>query len=392
MAEKIKYIFVAALLCASVLIQGYWSQSEGDVPIRPVRVLVLKKAKNMELTVQGTSTLIDEEHPQILEDKVPGFTSRVYATSDGIWIHDKEYKTRRLALEPDREAAITLNNRRFRGHLTILAGPDRTLNVINVVDLEQYIKGVLYHEISHRWPIEAIKAQAVATRSYAVYAMQEKEGKEFDVTNDIYSQVYGGRNSERFRTSLAVDATRGQLLAYRGKVLPAFFHATCAGMTEDAVEVWNINLPPLKSVACPYCEISPHLRWKRNFRLKDIQEKLNANGYKIGLIKDITVVQRNQSDRIKLLKITGRAGEVITLSGKDFRNIIGPNDIRSNNYEVVMKGYYVDFYGRGWGHGVGLCQWGAYGMAQKEFDYKEILMHYYPGAQLIPLGELKLKL
>jgi stage II sporulation protein D len=79
------------------------------------------------------------------------------------------------------------------------------------------------------------------------------------------------------------------------------------------------------------------------------------------------------------------------INGKDFRNIIGPNDIRSNSYEIVMEGYYVDFYGRGWGHGVGLCQWGAYGMAQKSFDYKAILSHYYPGSKLVSIDELDLK-
>jgi stage II sporulation protein D len=389
--EKIKYILCVLLLGGAGMTAGHWAGCAGESPTRPVRVLVLKSAKNLELTVPGTFSLIDEEHSKVLEEKAPALKSKVYATSKGIWINGREYPTRRLAIEPDRDTAIAINNRRFRGHVTIMASKG-LLDVINVVDLEQYIKGVLYHEVSHRWPLEAIKAQAVATRSYAVYSMQQKEGKDFDVTNDIYSQVYGGKNSERFRTNLAVDGTKGQVLVYQRKVLPAFFHATCAGITEDASEVWNVKLPPLKSMDCPYCQSSPHMRWKRNFRLKDIQAKLNAAGHKIGLIKDIVIVERNASDRIKTLKITGRAGESIRIPGKDFRNIIGPNDIRSNNYEVVMKGWYVDFYGRGWGHGVGLCQWGAYGMAQQQFDFKAILNHYYPRAELTDLDKLNLKL
>ena len=99
------------------------------------------------------------------------------------------------------------------------------------------------------------------------------------------------------------------------------------------------------------------MRWKKNFRLRDIQTKLNDNGYSVGLIEKIEIAQRNASDRIRTLKITTREGKSMTISGKNFRNIVGPNVIRSNSYEIVMRGYYVDFYGRGWGHGVGFCQW-----------------------------------
>jgi len=392
MVKKIKYIAAMFLLTSLLFTHEHWAGSASETATRPVRVLVLRDVKSLELSVQGNFTLIDEEHPQILEDKIEGFSSSVYATEEGISIRGKVYKTRQLAIEPDRDASVAVNKRRFRGHVTISVTPRRTLSVINVVDLEQYIKGVLYHEISHRWPIEAIKAQAVATRSYAIYAMQQNERRDFDVTNDIYSQVYGGRNSERFRTGLAVDATKGQVLVYGGKVLPAFFHATCAGMTENVSEVWNLSMSPLESVVCPYCQTSPHMRWKRNFRLKDIQDKLNDKGHKMGLIKDIAVVERDKSDRIKKLRVTGRFGEALTIPGKDFRALMGPNDIRSNNYEIVMKGYYVDIYGRGWGHGVGLCQWGAFGMAQKNFDYKKILQHYYGGAKLLRIDQLNLKL
>lgn len=390
MASKIKYIFWALVALAAVAAQLHFisiARSSGE-NAQQIRVSVLREAKSFELAVQGSFTFIDETRGLILEEQEESVYSTVKATKSGISVGGIGYATKRLAIEPDRDASISINKRRFRGHVTIMAMPDLTVNVINTVELEQYIKGVLYHEISHRWPIEAIKAQAVATRSYAVYAMRQNKSRDFDVTNDIYSQVYGGKNSERFRTGIAVDATRGEVLVYKDKILPAFFHATCAGMTEDAGEIWDMDLPPLQGVVCPYCQISPHLRWKRNFRLKDIQDKLNVNGYKVGLIKDIAIVQRNAGDRIKLLKITSRTGAAVTINGKDFRNIIGPNDIRSNNYEVVMEGYYADFYGRGWGHGVGLCQWGAYGMAERRFDYKAILKHYYPGAQIVSVDEL----
>ena len=125
------------------------------------------------------------------------------------------------------------------------------------------------------------------------------------------------------------------------------------------------------------------MRWKKNFRLKDIEDILNAGNRKTGPIKQIAIVDRNRSERINTLKITSRDGKQTLISGKDFRQAIGPNVLKSNNYEITMKGYYVDFVGKGWGHGVGMCQWGARGMALQQFTYKQILSYYYPHAALI---------
>ena len=255
--------------------------------------------------------------------------------------------------------------------------------VVNAVELENYIKGVLYHEVSHYWPMESLKAQAVAARSYALYQMQMNRHKDFDVTSDIYSQVYGGRGSERYRTNIAIERTKGLVMVYRGKLLLAYFHATCAGHTEDVSELWKEDLPPLKGVACSFCRFSPHFFWKKNFRLKDIQDKLNAKGYGLGLIKEIRIIERNTSGRIKTLEIETRDGKKANISGKDFREIIGPNNIKSNNYEVDMQGYYMDLIGKGWGHGVGMCQWGAAQMASEGYSYEQILKYYYPGVDIV---------
>jgi stage II sporulation protein D len=142
-------------------------------------------------------------------------------------------------------------------------------------------------------------------------------------------------------------------------------------------------MAPLKGVPCAFCQFSPHMSWKRNIRLKDMQDSLISRGHKIGLIKDIAILNRNRSGRIEELKITDRTGKEIILSGKDFREAVGPNLIKSNNYEVIMKGYFVDINGKGWGHGVGLCQWGAFGMALQQFNYKQILNYYYPHADMV---------
>ena len=295
-----------------------------------------------------------------------------------------------IKIIPRRDASIYIDGRRYSGEIDIKRRSNDAIVAINIVDLERYIKGVLYHEVSHRWPIETLKAQAVAARTYALYRMQVNKDADYDVTSDIYSQVYGGKSSERYRTNIAVNRTKDLVMTYNGKILPAYYHATCGGMTENAGALWEHAIPPLRGVRCPFCRQSPHFQWKKNFRLKDIQDKLNARGYDIGLIKTIEVIERNPSGRITTLRITARDGKTITIAGKDFRDIIGPNIIKSNNYEVVMQGYYMDLLGKGWGHGVGMCQWGAYFMAQQRYRYDAILQYYYPGMAITDYHRLNL--
>ena len=167
------------------------------------------------------------------------------------------------------------------------------------------------------------------------------------------------------------------------KVVPAFFHSNSGGHTEDANQVWGVDSPPLKGVKSPYSKGMPHYQWKKNYRSSDIQQRLIDGGIEIGLIKDIIVAERTQSGRVRELIIESRSGKKIRISGKRFRDIVGPNLIKSNMYQVRMQGYFFDLIGRGWGHGVGMCQWGAYNMAKQRFRYEEILDYYYPGGEIV---------
>jgi stage II sporulation protein D len=225
--------------------------------------------------------------------------------------------------------------------------------------------------------MEALKAQAIVCRTYAVYQMQENKSRDFDVTSDIYSQVYGGKTSERYRTNEAVDATKGQILTYQDKVFPAYFHATCAGHTEDAAVLWNIDIAPLKGVVCNYCKDSPHFNWHLTLDRGELRQRLVNAGYKMGMIKNIEILGKNKSGRITNLNITTTTKDV-SISAKAFRNIVGPNEIRSTNFTVNLSGDDLVFEGFGWGHGVGLCQWGAYFMATQGKTAEQILKFYYP--------------
>jgi stage II sporulation protein D len=179
-----------------------------------------------------------------------------------------------------------------------------------------------------------------------------------------------------------VDKTKSVVLIYQNKVFPSFFHATCAGHTEDASLLWDIDILPLKGVPCSFCRESPHFKWHSVLSLNKIEEKLAPLGYsECRNIKDIVVLERDNSGRIKNLSITTDKKD-ITLSAKDFRSALGPNIIRSTNFQVSITNHDAVFEGFGWGHGVGLCQWGAYFMARRKYKYEEILRYYYPGSEI----------
>ena len=343
---------------------------------RYVRVAIIQDASSLSLKIKGFFKIRNlEDNKVIYGAKSLNTTAAVY--KDGIILAGIKGSSNNLLIESDDPEAVLINGRLFRGNIQFIKRNSKIL-VVNRIGLQDYIKGILYQEASHYWPMEALKAQAIVCRSYALYQMQENKQKDFDVTSDIYSQVYGGQESERFRTNKAVDETDGKVLFYQGKVIPAYFHATCGGHTEDASLLWNIDLAPLKGVVCPYCRESPHYSWHYDLPIKEIAKKLSGAGFKITNIKDISIEGKDKSGRITNLIITGEEGD-IKISAKDFRGTIGPNIIRSANFSVSIAGSDMVFEGFGWGHGVGLCQWGAYFMAKDGKNADQILKYYYPG-------------
>ncbi|MGE0267681.1 MAG: SpoIID/LytB domain-containing protein [Candidatus Omnitrophota bacterium] len=349
-----------------------------------IRVEVLKNVDSFIVSASGVYEMIDLTDQSLLIKGRKLKRSRVGSFNGGITVGEKLLETKKLRIVSSNDITIYAETKkgRFRGAVDILVEKDGRFLVINRLGLESYVKGVLFHEISDKWPIEATKAQAIATRTYALYKMNENIKKNFDVTSDIFSQVYGGKTAERFRTDMASNYTQGQVMVYDGKIVPAFFHSNSGGFTEDANQVWGIDIPPLKGVESPYSHGMPHYQWRRNFQSSEVQKVLEKNGIHTGTIKNISVAERNKSGRVKELIIEARDGKKTKISGIKFRNTLGPNLILSNKYEIEMKGYYFDLIGNGWGHGVGMCQWGAYNMAKERHSYEEILQFYYPGVEI----------
>jgi len=375
--QQIIRIIVLAL-SLQLLTFSCFAQSQGMV-----RVSIIKDAQSLSLKLTGGYEIIDFRNKKILSEG-QDLKTTIIAFKGGILLGGITFNTGSILIKTNSIDAIVIDNRTFRGSVQVLKDGG-LLSVINHIGLEDYVKGILYHEASHYWPMEVLKAQAIVCRTYAVYEMQENRSRNFDVTSDIYSQVYGGKTSERFRTNEAVDATRGQILTFGNKVFPAYFHATCAGHTEDASKLWNINIAPLKGVECNYCKEAPHFNWHLVLERGELRQRLVNAGYKMGVIKDIEILGKDGSGRIIDLKIVTAIKNVV-IPAKDFRNIVGPNEVKSTNFTVNLIAEDVVFEGFGWGHGVGLCQWGAYFMATQGKTSQDILKYYYPQSNVKIIG------
>ncbi len=317
-----------------------------------VRVAIIQDTGSLRLAINGFYKIIDSQTQKVLE-RGKSISTTVICDKNGILLSGKYFASQKLLICADDPESIAINGRKFRGNIQFIKKENLHLLVINDIELEDYIKGILYHEISHYWPQEVIKAQAIVCRSYAVYQAKQNSAKDYDLTADIYSQVYGGKTSERYRTNKAIGETKGLVLIYQRKVFPAYFHATCAGHTEDASLLWNIALAPLKGVVCNFCKDSPHYNWHYVIALKEVEAALTKADKPCGTIKSISILGKDNSGRITDLKIETTKNSII-IPAKDFRIILGPNNIRSTNFNLSVEGYDAVFEGVGWGHGGGV--------------------------------------
>jgi stage II sporulation protein D len=253
--------------------------------------------------------------------------------------------------------------------------------VINHVDLEEYVKGVVPSEVNSAWHPEMLKAQAVAARTYALYQQMLGASREYDVAASIQDQVYRGRHGVDARVEQAVESTRGQVVTHEGAPIYAAFSSTAAGLTEDAVVVWSKDLPYLKGVECPFDIESPYYQWKVSFKLETLEKNLRQLGFAVGTIATLTPLTQSRAGRVATLRILHSKGELV-IRGEDLRKAVGYTVIPSTQFTIDSIGDEVVLSGYGAGHAVGLCQWGAKELAQLGYSYSSILRYYYPGTEL----------
>jgi len=370
-------------------------------------------------------------------------------------------------VEVSAKAPLVWKDHPYRGALRLVKAPGG-FTVVNVIDVESYLKGVLKMEVNPGWPMEALKAQAVVARTYALRNRGKHGSSGFDLCSGPHCQVYRGVNAEDPRLSKAVDLTRGQVLQYNGALAVTPYHSDSGGHTADVSDVWSGSYTYLRGVAEPFDYESPYSFWKAEIPLVQIQKALAKKGWGVGTLTSVSVHSTDQAGRVVTVRVTGSAGQRL-IKASHFRLAIGGSRLRSTNFrmgtqnvgggcdasdsasfagdpdvlnvsdealltKLTREGVFttdelmemlihpdkraaylrialgrqsgcqdapaasppraissgggsVVFSGKGWGHGVGMSQWGSKSLAEHGWDYRRILEHYYPGTLLIGAGK-----
>ena len=270
---------------------------------------------------------------------------------------------------------LSNKNKTYRGTFLIYLSAGELL-LVNQLILDQYLYGVLPCEVSSNWEKEALKAQAVAARTFAIYNRLNNKTPEYDLEAGVASQVYKGRDIEAGPTNDAINDTAGEILAYEDGIIQAFFHSNSGGKTASSAEVWGSDYKYLQSVDDPYSASSKGYKWSYELSVEKFNALMLKSKFIIGSVEEITIIDKTESNRVNTLKVKGSTGEIV-IKGKDLRAIIGNEQLRSTNFTVSKVSGGFAFEGFGWGHGVGLSQEGAREMARLGRTYKEILRHYY---------------
>lgn len=284
-----------------------------------------------------------------------------------------------ILIEPV-QSSLTWNNNSYTGTFYVLPSSGGQLMLVEYVSLEEYLHGVLPYEMSPSWPVEALKAQAVAARTYTLKSLENVKNKSFDLYSDVRSQVYRGNGKKYDAVTRAVDETKGQVLTYQGKLFFTYYHANCGGATDD-VSSWHFStksIKPLSGASCKFDSHSKSHNWNMTVPLSKVEKYAQSVGLK-GTLKSIRIVRKTNTGRATNLTLTTSKGSKTVPCGA-FRLATGIRSCKITRIITSTKG--VQFTGKGYGHGIGMCQDGANGMAKRNHNYKQILKHYYPGSVL----------
>ncbi len=333
-------------------------------------------------------------------------------------------------------STFKIEDNNYRGYIYFNTNGNEIIP-INHVKLEEYLYGVVPREMPASFNMEALKAQAIAARTYALHNINKHSNEGFNLCDTTHCQVYGGMDGEHENTNRAVDETYGMVIEYDGEIIDAIYHSNSGGHTRDAKEVWNNDLPYLIGVEDKYSEGTTASNWSFSIDSLELNKELINNGINTGHILDIQVVERTPSGRVTKMKVIGQNGEEI-LTESQIRQVLGTNNLKTTWFMIESEGgnekkyFYVmdsnsqspkpinldnsyiiddnfksgiisankiniidkdkinaidnqsnfengDFVinGKGFGHGVGMSQWGAKAMADAGYTYEEILKFYY---------------
>lgn len=279
----------------------------------------------------------------------------------------------------NKTSLVHYNNKWYRGGFVILTNKDKSnITIVNKVDLEDYLLSVVPSEIPNKWDSEALKAQAVAARSYSIGYLNRRRSKGYDLESTVEDQVYLGTSAEKKTTSDAVKETSGLILLDKNnKPFIALYHSSAGGYTDSIENIWDKEPSEHLKPQPDYDDNSPHFKWERTHSLAEISKLLSS--LDLGTVEKIKPLSRSFSERIMWIEVTGTKNKV-KMRGDEFRRSL---KLPSSKFNLKIEDDQVKFAGRGYGHGLGLSQWGSKALAEQGFTYKDILAHYYPGTKLV---------
>jgi len=466
------YSIPAVILITFVLIsaESFCSASSGSNGTATVIRAHLLSTNSVTIATSGSELLVCDDDKKLMSfKKGASFTLK----AGSLYADNNKIDTDNILLKAGKEKdCLFVNGKPYRGFIELKKRTPASFLVINDVNIEDYLAGVLSGEVIASWPDDALKAQAVAARTYILYKKRQPRDKDFDVYSTVMDQVYAGMTAESSKLIKIVKDTEGQVLTYNGEVIKAYYHSTCGGHTEDGAEVFPEDASFLKGVPCTYCSISPLYSWKQEITTEELKKALakleNKGDLPDGELVDLKVTRKGKSGRAAEITITLSDGERV-IRGSELRMMIGPGRLKSTRFKleildikreklppaistqwvhrfpsaeisdsslnteslgftsfgplkVTEQGKIespppslvmphelftsiflcqpsvlvirmeegkekisarLRFSGSGWGHGVGMCQWGACRLAELGKDYKAILNYYYPGTTLV---------
>lgn len=269
----------------------------------------------------------------------------------------------------------------YYGGVRFTAWESGRINVVNYVELEDYVKGVIPYEMSSSWPYEALKAQAICARTYVVFNQNAYEEYDFDLTDDTESQVYRGYAEANGTTDSAVDETAGMVVRYEGKICDIYYFASSGGASEDGINVFGVNEPYLSGKTDPFEDaVDYNIKdWTTYRSGEGMARQLSAEGYTIGTVTEL-VPEYSANGNVIAMTYIDDQGTSLRLEGRDCYSLIRLNNCR---FTVESDGYSFVFRGDGWGHNCGMSQWGANAMASVYgYDCEDIIRFYFTGAYI----------
>ena len=366
---------VGVILAGLTLAGGVASATELRVGIQQGAKTVRVGASGNAVVTDGSGRTLGTLPPML------GFVAQVQGGQ--VVLHT--FRGRDLWVRPTDNSFVFISDDWYRGRLRLVARPDGLL-AVNHVPLEEYLYSVVGSEMYPFWPLEALKAQAVAARSFILFRLRRPADPDFDVGRTVTWQAYKGYSRESDSTREAVTATTGQVVTYRGQIIEAVYHAASGGHTENVEDIWSAPRPYLRGVP-DFDQEAPVYSWQKTFTQAELSRLLPG----VGQVTSLTPVRTTPQGRVVEMRVTGTTGTK-TFTGSELRRLL---DLRSTLFQVTPTRGDVastnpvnapdgsfEFQGRGFGHGLGMSQWGAFGLAQRGYNYQQILQYYYQGTEI----------